>query len=54
VSKEEYPKYVEYAFKRADTNGDGTVNEKEARTPEGQLLLRLVLIRGGRGWARLE
>jgi hypothetical protein len=42
VSKEEYLKYVEYAFKRADTNGDGTVNEKEARTPAGEQLLHLL------------
>jgi Ca2+-binding EF-hand superfamily protein len=42
VSKEEYLKYVEYAFKRADTNGDGTVNEKEARTHAGRVLLRLL------------
>lgn len=42
LTKEEYLNYVEYAFKRADTNGDGTVNEKEARTHAGRVLLRLL------------
>jgi Ca2+-binding EF-hand superfamily protein len=45
LTKEEYLKYVEYAFKRADTNGEGTVDAKEASTPAGHLLLRLLRAR---------
>jgi Ca2+-binding EF-hand superfamily protein len=42
LTKEEYLNYVEFAFKRADTDGDGTVDPKEARTHAGRLLLRLL------------
>jgi Ca2+-binding EF-hand superfamily protein len=42
LTKDEYLKYVEFAFKRADKDGDGTVDAKEARTHAGRLLLRLL------------
>jgi Ca2+-binding EF-hand superfamily protein len=42
LTKEEYLNFVEYAFKRADTNGDGTIDAKEARTHAGRVLLRLL------------
>jgi Ca2+-binding EF-hand superfamily protein len=45
LTKEEYLNYVEYAFKRADTNGDGTVDATEARTHAGRVLLRLLRAR---------
>jgi Ca2+-binding EF-hand superfamily protein len=45
LTKEEYLNYVELAFKRADKNGDGSVNEKEARTHAGRVLLRLLRAR---------
>jgi Ca2+-binding EF-hand superfamily protein len=45
LTKEEYLNYVEYAFKRADTNGDGTIDAKEARTHAGRVLLRLLRAR---------
>jgi EF-hand domain pair len=45
LTKDEYLNYVEFAFKRADTNGDGTVNATEARTYAGRVLLRLLRAR---------
>jgi hypothetical protein len=45
LTKQEYLNYVEYAFKRADTNSDGKVDAKEADTPAGRLLLRLLRAR---------
>jgi Ca2+-binding EF-hand superfamily protein len=45
LTKEEYLNYVEYAFKRADANSDGKVDAKEADTPAGRLLLRLLRAR---------
>ena len=45
LTKDEYLKYVEFAFKRADTNGDGTVDATEARTHAGRVLLRLLRAR---------
>jgi hypothetical protein len=45
LTKEEYLNYVEYAFKRADKNGDGTVDVTEARTHAGRVLLRLLRAR---------
>ena len=45
LSKEEYLKYVEYVFKRTDKNGEGTVDAKEADTPAGRQLLRLLRAR---------
>jgi Ca2+-binding EF-hand superfamily protein len=45
LSKEEYLKYVEYVFKRTDKNGEGTVDAKEADTPAGRQLLRLLRVR---------
>ncbi len=45
LTKDEYLNYVEIAFKRADTDGDGTVDAKEARTHEGRLLMRLLRAR---------
>jgi Ca2+-binding EF-hand superfamily protein len=42
LTREEYLKYVEYAFRRADTNNEGTVDAKEARTHAGRQLLRLL------------
>ena len=42
LTKDEYLNYVEFAFKRADKNGDGTVDAKEARSHAGRLLLRLL------------
>jgi hypothetical protein len=41
LSKDQYLKYVEFAF-RADKDGDGTVDAKEARTHAGRVLLRLL------------
>lgn len=45
LTKEEYLNYVAFAFKRADTNGDGTIDAKEARTHAGRVLLRLLRAR---------
>jgi Ca2+-binding EF-hand superfamily protein len=45
LNKDEYLKYVEFAFKRADTDGEGTLDAKEARTHAGRLLLRLLRAR---------
>ena len=45
LTKDEYLKYVEYAFKRADTDNEGTVDAKEARTHAGRVLLRLLRAR---------
>jgi len=42
LTKAEYLNYVEFAFKRADKNGDGTVDAKEARTHAGRVLMRLL------------
>jgi Ca2+-binding EF-hand superfamily protein len=42
LSKDQYLKYVEFAFKRADKDGEGTVDAKEARTHAGRVLLRLL------------
>jgi len=42
LTKDEYLNYVEFAFKRADKDGDGTVDAKEARTHAGRLLMRLL------------
>ena len=36
LTKDEYLNYVEFAFKRADKDGDGTVDAKEARTHAGR------------------
>ncbi len=45
LTKDEYLNYVEFAFKRADKNGDGMVDAKEARTPAGRVLMRLLRAR---------
>lgn len=45
LSKAEYLNYVEYAFKRADKDGDGVINAKEARTHAGRVLERLLRAR---------
>ncbi len=45
LSRDEYLNYVEVAFKRADKDGDGTVDAKEARTHAGRLLMRLLRAR---------
>jgi hypothetical protein len=45
LTKEEYLKYVEYAFKRVDADGDGKIEAKEGRTPAGRQLLRLLRAR---------
>ena len=45
LTKDEYLNYVEFAFKRADTDSDGTVDAKEARMHAGRLLLRLLRAR---------
>jgi Ca2+-binding EF-hand superfamily protein len=45
LTKEEYLKYVEYAFKRADTDNEGKIEAKEARTYAGRVLLRLLRAR---------
>jgi Ca2+-binding EF-hand superfamily protein len=45
LTREDYLNYVEFAFKRADTNGDGTIDAKEARTHAGRVLLRLLRAR---------
>jgi hypothetical protein len=42
LTKDEYLSYVEMVFKRADTDGDGTVDAKEARTHAGRVLMRLL------------
>ena len=42
LTKDEYLNYVEMVFKRADTDGDGTVDAKEARTHAGRVLMRLL------------
>jgi Ca2+-binding EF-hand superfamily protein len=42
LTKEEYLKYVEFAFKRADTDNEGKIEANEARTPEGRVLMRLL------------
>ncbi len=42
LSKDQYLKYVEFAFKRADKDGEGTVDAKEA---PGRVLLRLLRAR---------
>ena len=39
ISKDEYLAYVEVAFKRADTDNEGTVDAKEARTHAGRVRL---------------
>jgi hypothetical protein len=41
LTKAEYLNYVEFAFKRADKNGDWTVDANEARAC-GRVLLRLL------------
>ena len=45
LTKDEYLEYVEYPFKRADTDGDGTIDAKEGRTHAGRVLLRLLRAR---------
>jgi hypothetical protein len=45
LTKQEYLNYVEYAFKRADPDADGKIEAKEADTPAGRLLLRLLRAR---------
>ena len=42
LTKDEYLNFVEYAFKRTDRNGDGTVDAKELRSANGRALLRLL------------
>jgi Ca2+-binding EF-hand superfamily protein len=42
LTKDEYLNYTEFVFKRADKDGDGTVDAKEARTSAGRMLLRLL------------
>jgi Ca2+-binding EF-hand superfamily protein len=42
VSRDEYLNFVEFAFKRADKDGEGTVDAKEARAPAGRALMRLL------------
>ena len=45
LTKEEYLKYVEYAFNRADTDHEGKIEANEARTHAGRALLRLLRAR---------
>ena len=45
LTKDEYLAYVEVLFKRADTDGEGTVDAKEARTHAGRQLTRLLRAR---------
>ena len=42
LTKDEYLNYVEMVFKRADTDGDGTLDAKEVRTHAGRVLMRLL------------
>jgi hypothetical protein len=42
LTKDEYLNFVEFAFKRADKDGEGTVDAKEARAPAGRALMRLL------------
>lgn len=45
LTKEEYLNYVEYAFKRADTDHEGKIEPSEARTHAGRVLMRLLRVR---------
>jgi len=45
LTKEEYLNYVEYAFKRADTDHEGRIEPNEARTHAGRVLMRLLRAR---------
>jgi hypothetical protein len=42
LSKDRYLKVVESRFKTADPDNDGTLDEKELRSPAGKALLRLL------------
>jgi Ca2+-binding EF-hand superfamily protein len=45
LTKEEYLNYVEYAFKRADTDHEAKIEPNEARTHAGRVLMRLLRAR---------
>ena len=42
LTKDEYLALVAQRFKAADSDGDGTLDEKELRAPAGRALLKLL------------